>query len=290
MRLIRRAAPNNCADRAGDLFGHYVGDRPGVPSPDEFLLDDTVSFSALFQCHPVPLKELPCDGAEGVPLLALCRGPLARRLDLGVDAPADQLQPSTRLLPRLVECDRTVFAEQPARRMFRVCWVARDENKALVAALGHPEGEPWDDGIAVVVAAAYRRRLPAPDEPVGKHFSRHTAWPFPGQHRGNRICRLALLRDVARCSGKTIKKTRHSTAFCAKHNARCSTLLRPNERLMHALSMAQAGDVGGREAHRKVSGFSVVAPAHDRAVAIDPGQSLAVGERNIDPYRASLIV
>jgi hypothetical protein len=78
VRLVRRAAADDRADRAGDLFRMDVGNRPRSLPLDEFLLDDAVGFLALFQGRGVSLEEFLRDRTEGVLLLALGRGPLAR--------------------------------------------------------------------------------------------------------------------------------------------------------------------------------------------------------------------
>ena len=52
---------------------------------------------------------------------------------------------------------------------------------------------------------------------------------------------------------------------------------------MQALLVAQPRDVGFREPDRQVGRLIVVAAAEDLAAPINPRQSLAVGQRNVQP-------
>src|SRR5579859_1998719 len=54
---------------------------------------------------------------------------------------------------------------------------------------------------------------------------------------------------------------------------------------MHPALVPEAAEIGGGEADREVGFALVVAAAEDFAVAVDPGQGAAVGERHVEPHR-----
>ena len=57
---------------------------------------------------------------------------------------------------------------------------------------------------------------------------------------------------------------------------------------MHALLVMQPRDVGLGEPDRQMCHLIVVTPAEDLAASINPRQSLAVGQRDIQPDGADL--
>ena len=54
---------------------------------------------------------------------------------------------------------------------------------------------------------------------------------------------------------------------------------------MHPLAVAEAAEIGFREADREMRRLGVVSAADHRAVLVEPGKRPAVTERHLDAYR-----
>ena len=100
VRLIRRAALDDGADRGSAFLRPNVGDRARGPSLHEFGIDDPLRFASLGKAGGMSIQEIARDCGERVDLPPLRLGPLAGFLDGRIDPLADQFEPAPRLLAR----------------------------------------------------------------------------------------------------------------------------------------------------------------------------------------------